>query len=616
MVNRKTPLVLKNPLESDRGRRYRHVCAHAMGPSADERRERQRQQHQQRQARYSQRLRRAQGLPEADDMNVDPPVFDPPPRCHYLPTHQTDAIADFFRGLSFTQTDAPVCSTCFESYHGMHMHETQCDRCKREVPSLAALKHQSSCPFSLTVFQPANHRFTAANNADPGLLSDDLYDILHDFTQMEEMLCSLASPCFLMWVSKGGQYKTRGNVITFSQDITNLCTTLPRLPEHLDILVVRKNLSTEADADAFKDFRVRKAKVYRLLRFLKEHNRFYKDIAIQPPDSVDLPDDDSILHRLSTVEPRDQSEDSSEQASSQSLRQDPDADTVLPAHSELAHEQNSFVPSVGPLPSEQDAITAAMTDSGLTPNDDAPLPWPSTGLALSEYTTGGLFSMAFPTLFPTGAADFSLRRDRKVHLHEWVRHLMRYRDSRFATHPRFRFFALNIIFRHRSMQHGKYLFSRNISHHNMTIGQLKHALSQHTGARLASDIVRCLKTVKATRPYWNMEGGKLRDMIEQIGTPTLFYTLSMADMSWPDLHKLMPDDPFAVGLTPGQSSQIRFHNVARNPHIVANYLSTKHQILLDTVLQHLDIQDNARVSDFWYRFEWQARGSGKNHAPF
>jgi hypothetical protein len=43
-----------------------------------------------------------------------------------------------------------------------------------------------------------------------------------------------------MSVSKGGQFKTRGNVITFAQDITNLCTTLLRLPEQLDILVIRK----------------------------------------------------------------------------------------------------------------------------------------------------------------------------------------------------------------------------------------------------------------------------------------------------------------------------------------------------------------------------------------
>jgi Helitron helicase-like domain at N-terminus len=251
-----------------------------------------------------------------------------------------------------------------------------------------------------------------------------------------------------------------------------------------------------------------------------------------------------------------------------------------------------------------------MNDSGLASTVHAPLPWPAIGPAFSEYTTDGLFSMAFPTLFPLGLADISLRRHRKIELHEWAKHLMRYRDSRFATHPRFRFFALNLIFQHRSMQRGKYLFSRNISHHSMTVGQLKEALSRHDGPHLAADIVRCLKTVKATRPYWNMEGGKLRDMIAQIGTPTFFYTLSMADMSWPDLHKLMPDNPFAPGLTPTQSSQIRFHNVATNPHIIANYLSTKHRHLLDTVLQHLDLEDNAHVLDFWYRFEWQARGSG------
>jgi Helitron helicase-like domain at N-terminus len=458
---------------------------------------------------------------------------------------------------------------------------------------------------SLTLFQHATHRFTDDNNADPGLLPPELQDILRDFTQMEEMLCSLASPCFLMWVSRGGQHKARGNVITFSQDISELCLTLPRLPEELDVLVVRRTDYT--DSTAYRDFRVRKDKIFRLLRFLKEHNRYYRDITIRPVDSVDLPEDASILDRLPVTERR---ADNLPEPPSLSAHTESEFSAQRPDSPQLAHEQNTFVPSLSPLPSEQDAITTAMTDSGLASTHHAPLPWPASGPALSEYTTDGLFTMAFPTLFPLGLADISLRRDRKIELHEWAKHLMRYRDSRFATHPRFRFFALNLIFRHRSMQRGKYLFSRNISHHNMTVGQLKEALSRHDGPHLAADIVRCLKTVKATRPYWNMEGGKLRDMIAQIGTPTFFYTLSMADMSWPDLHKLMPDDPFAPGLTPTQSSQIRFHNVATNPHIVASYLSTKHRHLLDTVLQHLDMEDNARVLDFWYRFEWQARGSG------
>ena len=41
--------------------------------------------------------------------------------------------------------------------------------------------------------------------------------------------------------------------------------------------------------------------------------------------------------------------------------------------------------------------------------------------------------MAFPCLFPTGDADFTQPCRKKLDLHKWVKHLMRYRDSRFAT---------------------------------------------------------------------------------------------------------------------------------------------------------------------------------------
>jgi hypothetical protein len=35
----------------------------------------------------------------------------------------------------------------------------------------------------------------------------ELLDILNGIAQMEETLCSFASLCFVMWVSKGAQYK-------------------------------------------------------------------------------------------------------------------------------------------------------------------------------------------------------------------------------------------------------------------------------------------------------------------------------------------------------------------------------------------------------------------------
>lgn len=148
-------------------------------------------------------------------------------------------------------------------------------------------------PLSLTVLQLTFHPFTDHNKADPGLLSPELHNILHDFTRMEKMLCSLASPCFPTWASKGGQYKAGGNVTTISQDISELCTMLPRLLKQLDVLIVRKTDSM--DRTAYKDFRICKDKVFRLLHFLKEHNEYYSDITIRSPESVDLPNDASIL---------------------------------------------------------------------------------------------------------------------------------------------------------------------------------------------------------------------------------------------------------------------------------------------------------------------------------
>ena len=42
--------------------------------------------------------------------------------------------------------------------------------------------------------------------------------------------------------------------------------------------------------------------------------------------------------------------------------------------------------------------------------------------------------MAYPTLFPYGDADWALPRDRAKDLKffDWVQHLMRYYDGRFA----------------------------------------------------------------------------------------------------------------------------------------------------------------------------------------
>lgn len=576
-----------------------HTRPPRVQPNDEQRRQIRREAHRVNQRRCRERKRalinNKKNVPVGCDLNEQG-------RAPYIPEHQTAAVASFFARLQSISTVPGFCSTCKESYHGMRLRGVQCERCFNEVRFPSFLSTVEVTGF---FSQRNGHRYDGHNLADPGLIPDALIDVVHDITQMEEMLCSLASPCFLMWVSKGGQYKTRGNVISFSQDVSELYSVLPRLPEELDILLVRK--PDARNPSSYKDFRVRKQKVLDFLKFLKAHNPFYAHVQVRPAIEVDLPLDGDISHRLPNVVA-------------------PDGGSVVPQDGgltaeeceeerfepeDLTQEQTCFVPSSLPGVTELHCIQSKLLSSRLSCPPREPIPWPTQGEALSEFNTDGLFSKAFPALFPLGLADYSLPRDKKLALYEWAKHLMRFHDSRFARHPRFRFYALNLVFRHRAMGRGKYLFSRDIGSHDMTVGQLRHALTQNDGHILASKIVRCLQTVRGTRPYWYMEGAKLRDMIEQIGAPTLFYTLSMADLSWPDLHRLMPENPFADGLTYKESYLIRCRNLANNPHIVSSYLSVKHHHLHDTVFQHLDRCSETPLVDFWYRVEWQARGSGQ-----
>ena len=77
------------------------------------------------------------------------------------------------------------------------------------------------------------------------------------------------------------------------------------------------------------------------------------------------------------------------------------------------------------------------------------------GVPINEFTTKGYFSCAFPTLFPTGAGDFSGQRQNQVTIGNYFKHLMMYDDNRFTKHPRFRFFALNTEMRWRALQTGR-----------------------------------------------------------------------------------------------------------------------------------------------------------------
>ena len=92
------------------------------------------------------------------------------------------------------------------------------------------------------------------------------------------------------------------------------------------------------------------------------------------------------------------------------------------------------------------------------------------GVPINEFTTEGYFSCAFPTLFPTGAGDFSGQRQNQVTIGNYFKHLTMYDDNRFAKHPRFRFFALNTEMR---LQTGRVYVKRHPGDAQLSLDELR-----------------------------------------------------------------------------------------------------------------------------------------------
>jgi hypothetical protein len=67
---------------------------------------------------------------------------------------------------------------------------------------------------------------------------------------------------------------------------------------------------------------------------------------------------------------------------------------------------------------------------------------------LSEFNRSqALLSLTFPSLYPEGKGEFVMPRQRSIDYDVYLRHAMRWRDGRFARHPRFRFVAFNTLVR-------------------------------------------------------------------------------------------------------------------------------------------------------------------------
>ncbi|KAK3925970.1 LOW QUALITY PROTEIN: ATP-dependent DNA helicase pfh1 [Frankliniella fusca] len=409
--------------------------------------------------------------------------------------------------------------------------------------------------------------YTDDNEMDP----DEVPEALKDLTYIEEQLIALHHPQVTVFKLKRVQYGHRGNVINFPQNLKGFASKLPhRLDELSSVLTVRVQNN---DVDHV-DFRVRGQKVKKALLWLKNNNDFYRDIEISTDNLDILPADGNVYNNLSGIDIEECSTDDNEENIS-CVQENEDQIT------------ESVVPMLGDT-SEQDYFNNIMG-------------WPSLGeQPVNEFSHVGFIAKAFPTLFPYGHADLRAPRNRQITATNYFRHLMRYKDKRFAQHPRFRYYAFNSEMRWRALKNGGVYVKKNEEFQDVSADYLKQKLEENPSLIKKN----YGSNLQGTRAFWFSKGKQLLAMFQQLKLPTLFFTLSSADMHWPELFKILAPDKDYNSLT----SKERENLLQNNPMIADQFFHERVESFLKEV-----VIKKYKVKDYWYRTEYQHRGSPHVH---
>lgn len=377
-------------------------------------------------------------------------------------------------------------------------------------------------------------------------------------------------------------------MINLPQDAVSFASSLPRSSSALDVIVVRK----EGINKPHRDFRVRRSVVHHALQWLIENNIYYRAnrIHIDMNAVSQLPLDGNLKDLKTIVAEKPAEIDQHVEAAEDS---------------ELSNEMHqSFVPITVESVTEQENIRRSFEQPQSNQSaslSSTPISWPLVlGTPVNEFTTEGYFSCAFPTLFPTGAADFLGQRQRRITVGKYFKHLMMYHDGRFAKHPRFRFFALNTEMRWRALQLGRIYVKQHPGDAQLSLDELRDMVGRE-GLTLTNRVLHYATSLRGTKQYWFKQRGRLVSMIDTLGLPTIFFTHSSADLQWPGLARLLCPEEC-------ESRSSRSKAVINNPAISDWFFY--HRVVKYFQVFYVDILG---ATDYWMRFEWQHRGSPHVH---
>ena len=146
-----------------------------------------------------------------------------------------------------------------------------------------------------------------------------------------------------------------------------------------------------------------------------------------------------------------------------------------------------------------------------------------------------------------------------------------------------------MLYRRRLLGQESFYLKQNPGEANLTLGELQEMISYNT---VMKKLLRYAKNITGTNAYWNHAKEQLKATINQVGAPTIFWTLSCAEFHWPVYHALFTKDEDA------NSSSLR-KDIINNPRLIDWFFTVR----VENFVKHW-LYNTLEAEWHWYRFEY------------
>ncbi|CAI5655046.1 unnamed protein product [Oreochromis niloticus] len=432
---------------------------------------------------------------------------------------------------------------------------------------------------------------------------------------------------------KGQQRAVHGAVVCVPSDVETTVNCLPRPSNEAQLLQVQ--LKRHIRFKGYQHFyTVNMKNVLAGLSKLKEMHSEYKDVSIDDDATFADPTNNQIIETEHDIADADIQDALPRNFDNQIVperrtTEDTTAGILEPCHDVnelLEPEQSNGEPLQDTEKEKEELRPGLVLDTCMQPPDIAQdiLSYgegifsiaPAQGnRPVGFFSVPKLEAMAFPVQFPTGQNTLDEARQVKLSPSMYFNTRLFSADTRFATDQSYLFFA-------------QFVTETHMATNSMSIQLRKGKAITKDGRRICNrmlqnkdeverlinnkDATRFMKPLRGTPAYWEKALKDLHAMVRQLGKPTFFLTFSAAEMRWPEVVEVIKTQ---------QGEQVDFSQldwntkceILRSNPVTVMRLFEKRVDALMTTLILSPAQPIGEVEDYFYRVEFQARGSPHIH---